>query len=195
MAWSTYILCAHGHGGEPLIRIIVGGERSEEKKNTSDVKCYPIKLEIHSSERWNLDTRVSVCEESQMFVYNMAQVAQQRLLVTAEGGQAGGQAWGNGRSRRPFPAPHPPPAGKEEEEGGGLRYFLCLPQATQQRQLSHSKDDITWQHYWPSDSNKKKKYFYYLTTDNDIQMCLTSQSESQSESRQLRLHVHHSRAG
>lgn len=41
----------------------------------------------------------------------------------------------------------------------------------------------------------KKKYFYYLTTDNDIQMCLTSQSESQSESRQLRLHVHHSRAG
>lgn len=32
MAWSTYILCAHGHGGEPLIRIIAGGERSEEKK-------------------------------------------------------------------------------------------------------------------------------------------------------------------
>lgn len=84
-----------------------------------------------------------------MFVYNMAQVAQQRLLVTAEGGQAGGQGWGNGWSRSPFPAPHPPPAwrGKEEDEGGGLRHFLCLPQATQQRQLSHSKDDITWQHY------------------------------------------------
>lgn len=44
-------------------------------------------------------------------------------------------------------------------------------------------------------TKKKKKCFYYLTTDNDIQMCLTSQSESQSESRQLRLHVHHSRAG
>ena len=104
----------------------------------------------------------------------------------------------------PFPLPilrsHSPSSATVEGEGGrggggGLGHLLCLPHATQRMQLSHSKDSMTRQHYWPSDSNKKKKCFYYLTTDNDIQMCLTSQSESQSESRQLRLHVHHSRAG
>lgn len=61
----------------------------------------------------------------------------------------------------PFPTPHPLPGWRRKEEGkwreeGRLGNFLCLPHVTQQRQLSHSKDDITWQHYWPSDSNKKK---------------------------------------
>lgn len=92
---------------------------------------------------------ITFCEESQTFVHNVAQTARQWLLVTAEGGQAGGEGWGNGGSRTPFPAPHPPPGwrGKEEGEGGGLGHFLCLPHATQRKQLSHSKDDITWQHY------------------------------------------------
>lgn len=140
---------------------------------------------------------ITFCKESQTFVHNMAQMAGQWPQVTTEGGQAGMRKW-----KESHALSHSPSSSRVEREGGrevgrvgGLGHFLCLPHATQQRQLSHSKDDITWQHYWPSDSNKKKKYFYYLTTDNDIQMCLTSQSESQSESRQLRLHVHHSRAG
>lgn len=56
-----------------------------------------------------------------------------------------------------FPLPNLYPGGgrSRKERGGGLEHFHCLPHATQWRQLSHSKDDITWQHYWPSDSNKK----------------------------------------
>lgn len=56
MAWSTYILRAHGCGGELLIQMVAEGGRKEKKgekktKPTSDVKCYPIKLKINSPER------------------------------------------------------------------------------------------------------------------------------------------------
>lgn len=51
----------------------------------------------------------------------------------------------------PFPLPILFQGGdRRRKESGGvgrLGHFLCLPHATQQRQLSHSKDDITWQHY------------------------------------------------
>lgn len=110
---------------------------------------------------------ITFCKESQTFVHNMAQMAQQWPQVTTEGGQAGEEGWGNGGSRMPFPTPHPLPGwrGKKEGKWGwrGLGHFLCLPHATQQRQVSHSKDDITRQHYWPSDSNKKK---VFLLPDN-----------------------------
>lgn len=109
---------------------------------------------------------ITFCEESQTFVHNVAQTARQRPLVTSEGGQAGGEGWREEGATHPFPLPILCQHGERgRREGRGcLGHFHCLPHITQGRQLSHSKDDITWQHYWPSDSNKKKKMF--LLPDN-----------------------------
>lgn len=48
-AWSTYILRAHGLREKPLIQMI--REKKKGGGETSDVKCYPIKLKINSPER------------------------------------------------------------------------------------------------------------------------------------------------
>lgn len=63
--------------------------------------------------------------------------------------------------RESYAFSHSPSSARVEgERGRGGRWFstfsLPSPHMTQQRQLSHSKNDITWQHYWPSDSNNKK---------------------------------------
>lgn len=47
----------------------------------------------------------------------MAQTARQWPQVTTEGGQAGGEGWGNGGSHMPFPTPHPLPGWRQKEEG------------------------------------------------------------------------------
>lgn len=69
-----------------------------------------------------------------------------------------GRRGGTGERRECAPLPIPilcRGAGGKREGKGCLGHFQCLPHTTQRRQFSHSKDDITWQHYWPSDSNNE----------------------------------------